>query len=57
MKLIKIALYLRISKADGTQDTTRQLNELRDFANSQNWQIVEEIEEHISGTRTKRSGT
>ncbi len=54
---MKIAHYLRISKADGTQDTTRQLNELKEFANSQNWKIVEEIEEHISGTRTKRSGT
>ena len=53
----KIALYLRISKADGTQDTSRQLNELRLFAKQNGWQIVEEIEEHISGTRTKRSGT
>ena len=57
MKQTKTALYLRISKADGSQDTSRQLNELRDFAKSQNWQIVEEIEEHISGRKTNRSGT
>lgn len=57
MKQTKTALYIRVSKADGSQDTSRQLNELRDFANSQNWQIVEEIEEHISGRKTNRSGT
>ena len=54
---MKSALYLRISKADGSQDTSRQLNELRAFAKAQNWQILEEIEEHISGAKTKRSGT
>jgi DNA invertase Pin-like site-specific DNA recombinase len=56
-KTVKTALYLRVSKADGTQDISRQLSELRDFCESQNWQIVEEIEEHISGRRINRSGT
>ncbi len=55
--MLKTALYIRISKADGSQNTDRQFTELRDFAKSQNWQIVEEIEEHISGRKTKRSGT
>ena len=54
---MKTALYIRISKSDGTQNTSRQFSQLRDFAKSQNWQIVEEIEEHISGRKTKRSGT
>ena len=54
---MKTALYIRVSKSDGSQNTARQLTELRNFANSQNWQIVEEIEEHISGRKTKRSGT
>lgn len=54
---MKIALYIRISKADGSQDTARQIHQLRDFAKSQNWKIVEEIEEHISGSKTNRSGT
>jgi len=55
--MLKVALYIRISKADGSQNTDRQFSELRDFAKSQNWQIIEEIEEHISGRKTKRSGT
>lgn len=54
---MKTALYIRISKSDGSQHTARQLNQLRDFAKSQNWQIVAEIEEHISGRKTNRSGT
>lgn len=57
IKKHKTALYIRISKSDGSQDTARQLSQLRDFAKSQNWQIVEEIEEHISGRITNRSGT
>jgi DNA invertase Pin-like site-specific DNA recombinase len=54
---VRTALYIRISKADGTQNTERQLNELRLFAKQNGWQIVEEIEEHISGRKTNRSGT
>ena len=54
---MKVALYIRVSKSDGTQDTARQLLQLREFAKSQKWQIVEEIEEYISGRITNRSGT
>jgi DNA invertase Pin-like site-specific DNA recombinase len=54
---MKTALYIRISKSDGTQNTSRQFSELREFAKQNNWEIVEEIEEHISGSKTKRSGT
>ena len=54
---MKIALYIRISKADGSQDTSRQFSQLRSFAKEQGWKIIEEIEEHISGKKTNRSGT
>ena len=54
---MKIALYIRISKADGSQNTSRQFNQLRSFAKEQGWKIIEEIEEHVSGKKTNRSGT
>lgn len=53
----KIAIYIRFSKLDNWQDTARQLLQLRKFAKSQNWQIIAEIKEHISGKRTKKSET
>jgi DNA invertase Pin-like site-specific DNA recombinase len=53
----KICIYTRISKSDGSQDIARQVYDLREFAKLQNWQIVEEIEEKISGRKTGRSGT
>lgn len=56
-RIMKIAIYVRVSKADGSQNTGRQFSELHNFAESQKWQIVEEVEEHISGRKTKRSGT
>ena len=54
---MKLALYIRISKADGSQNTKRQFTQLRHFAKLQKWTIIEEIEEHISGRKTNRSGT
>jgi DNA invertase Pin-like site-specific DNA recombinase len=54
---MKIALYCRVSTNDGRQDVARQLEELREFCNQQNWDIVEEITENISGRRKKREGT
>ena len=50
-------IYVRVSKSDGSQDVERQLVELREFAKKQNWQVVEEVIENISGRRTKRAGT
>ena len=50
-------IYARVSKSDGSQDVERQLVELREFAQKQNWNVVEEIVENISGRRVKRAGT
>ena len=54
---MKTALYTRVSKTDGSQDVQRQINDLKEFTKSQNWEVVFEIEEKISGRRTARSGT
>jgi len=54
--MTKIAIYTRVSKADGSQDVERQVTELREFAKKEEWQIVEEITESISGTKTNREG-
>lgn len=53
----KICIYTRVSKADGSQDVARQVADLREFAKAQNWEVVFEVEEKISGRRTRRSGT
>lgn len=50
-------IYARVSKSDGSQDVERQIVELREFAKKQNWQVVEEIVENISGRRVKKAGT
>ncbi len=54
---MKVALYCRVSKSDGTQSADRQVMDLRKYASEKGWMIVEEVVEHISGTITKRSGT
>jgi DNA invertase Pin-like site-specific DNA recombinase len=57
MNPLKTAIYTRISKSDGSQDISRQINDLQEFAKSQNWEVVCIVEEKISGRRTGRSGT
>jgi len=54
---MKVAIYTRVSKADGSQTVARQINDLRKFCQEKRWDIVEEIQEQISGRRTKREGT
>ena len=54
---MKTAIYTRVSKTDGSQDVARQVADLREFAKAQNWEVVFEVEEKISGRRTGRSGT
>lgn len=54
---MKIAIYTRVSKSDGSQDVERQLNELENFASSQNWTVVEHVSEKMSGQQIKRNGT
>ena len=45
-----------MSTPDGRQDADNQLVELRRFAESQGWQIVQEYVDHESGGRATRKG-
>lgn len=51
---MRTALYARVSKKDGKQDTENQLRQLRQFAESQGWQIVHEYMDRASGKRGDR---
>ena len=44
-------IYARVSSANDRQDTTRQIEDLKRFANSQNIEVISIIEEHISGAK------
>ena len=54
---MKVAIYTRVSKADGSQNIHRQENELVAFCLEHSWIVVEKIEERISGRKKKRAGT
>src|SRR5436190_19273892 len=45
----RAAIYARVSTDDGRQDTENQLGQLRQFAASQDWEIVSEYVDHESG--------
>lgn len=47
MEKIQVAIFVRIST--GRQETDRQVNELRQVAEANGWEVVEVIEEVISG--------
>lgn len=47
VKIMKCAIYLRVSTAE--QCPENQLSELRKYAEKQEWQIVEVVEDTISG--------
>jgi DNA invertase Pin-like site-specific DNA recombinase len=51
---MRAALYARVSKKDGTQDTENQLRQLRQFASTQGWTIVHEYVDRASGKRSDR---
>lgn len=46
---MKVALFARVSTTD--QDNTRQLNDLHQIAEQQNWTVSAEIKETISGAK------
>lgn len=46
-KKLKSVIYLRVSTSD--QDSRNQLSQLKDYAKKQEWQVVEVIEDTISG--------
>src|SRR5215469_13406415 len=41
-KLVRVALYSRVSTKDKGQDVRNQTDQLREFCERQNWQIVRE---------------
>ena len=47
----KVVIYARVSSQTDRQDTTRQVSDLKRFALSQEMEIVEIFEEHISGAK------
>jgi DNA invertase Pin-like site-specific DNA recombinase len=54
---MRVAIYTRVSKSDGSQKVSRQLSELRKFCKESSWTIVEEIQEYIGGKMKRREGT
>ena len=48
------AIYARVSTADGRQETENQLVQLRQFAETQGWEIVREYVDQESGSRSDR---
>ena len=56
MSQIRCALYLRVSTRDARQHTDSQRIQLRDFALTQDWEIVEVYEDQESGANSDRPG-
>ncbi len=50
----RVALYARVSKDDGSQDTANQLDELREFCARSGWLIAHEYIDRVSGARSDR---
>ena len=53
-KSVRVALYSRVSTKDKGQDVRNQTDQLREFCQRQNWQIVREYTDHASGKRGDR---
>ncbi|MGA7416137.1 MAG: recombinase family protein, partial [Bryobacteraceae bacterium] len=51
---MRVALYARVSKDDGKQDTENQLAELRGFCQRSDWEIVHEYVDKASGKTGER---
>lgn len=51
---MKTAIYARVSTKDGRQDTENQLRQLRTFAATQGWNVVDEYVDRASGKRGDR---
>jgi DNA invertase Pin-like site-specific DNA recombinase len=52
---MRAAIYVRVSTADGRQDTENQLAQLRQFAGTQIWEIAGEYIDHESGGKADRA--
>jgi DNA invertase Pin-like site-specific DNA recombinase len=51
---MQIALYARVSKKTGNQDTENQLAQLREFAHVQGWTVVHEYVDRATGKHSDR---
>jgi DNA invertase Pin-like site-specific DNA recombinase len=51
---MKVALYGRVSTKDKGQDTENQLSQLRAFAATQNWAVVAEYVDRVTGKHSDR---
>jgi DNA invertase Pin-like site-specific DNA recombinase len=51
---MRVALYGRVSKDNGKQDTENQLHELREFCARSGWQVEHEYVDHASGKTADR---
>lgn len=51
---MRAAIYARVSTKDGRQDTENQLRQLRRFAATQGWTVVQEYEDRASGKHGDR---
>jgi DNA invertase Pin-like site-specific DNA recombinase len=56
MKKLRCVLYARVStrKERGLQNPETQLRQLREFADSQNWDVTAEFIDHESGSKSDR---
>src|ERR1700729_1791433 len=54
-RLVRTAIYARVSTANNGQDTSMQTRELREYCNLRSWEIAGEyVDEGISGTKDSR---
>ena len=51
---MKVALYARVSKKNSKQDTENQLVQLRQLAQAQQWDVVDEYVDRVTGKRSDR---
>lgn len=52
---MRVAIYVRVSKKDGRQDTTNQINQLITFAAQQpGWKITKTYQDRVTGKHSNR---
>ena len=50
-------IYARVSSSNDRQDTSRQIEDLKKYAISQDIEIVNIFQEHISGAKIMQAGS
>ena len=51
---LNVALYARVSRKNSTQDTENQLVQLRQLAQAQQWDVVDEYVDRVTGKHSDR---